>query len=1017
MKTTGFNVILLSFVIFFQGLISFGQRITTVVGGTGDGRQAVNAQLLNPMELAINKNGDVFIADAGNRLIRKIDALTGVISTVVGNGEFGSAGDGGLAVNAQLYDPVGVALDDAGNLFIADRGLNVIRRVDFTTGLISTIAGLSGGPGFGGDGALAKNATLGGPRSIVIDKNNNLFIAEEWGHRIRKIEHSTGLITTVAGTGVSGFSGDNGPALSALLNYPSGLAVDHIGNLLIADRDNNRIRKIDFSDNKISSVAGNGTLGLNGDNGLAVIAELSGPTAIAIDANGNFFIGDSETRVRKVNIQNGIISTVVGKTYQGFLGDGGIATSALIRYPRSLKVDPNGNLYISDYGNGRIRKVDLAQIITTFGGNGGDGGLAIDATLNGPKGIAIDSENNLLIGDVNNSRIRKVNYSTGMITTIAGTGERGFSGDSPQQALNIMLGFPQSLAVDSDNNIYFADAINSRIRKINGTTGVVTTIAGNGSFGFNGDNIIATDASLNAPDGIAIDADGNIYFSDTYNHRARKISVGTNIITTLAGTGTSGFSGDNGQAGNALLSFPGGIALSAGKLFIADKTNHRVRRVDLSTGIIATVAGGGFLQADNVLALSTDLGFPTGLTVDSNGNLVIVSEGLGKVRMFDKNTNLMTTLAGTVGGYSGDNGPAQLARLLYTSSAAFDSNGNLYISDTGNNRIRKVAARLNQTLTFNSLSAKTFGDVPFNLSATSTSGLPITYTSSSVSVATILENKVTIVGAGIINITARQAGNLDYNPAAEIIQALTVNRANQTITFPAISTKLFGEAPFNLSATSTSGLAIQYSTASDKISISGNQVTLVKPGNVSVKADQGGSTNFNSTASVSQSFCINPAKPTITTTGLNSGSPILTSSSSANNQWYKNGTLIADAVSNTFTPTDGGSYSVKVTVDNCSSEISTEEVLVITGDIKSASSEGFFVYPNPTSNTLTINLAVFDAGSEVGITVYDLSGKVMDKISKHGEKATISVGSYSAGAYFIKASQRNRTFVAKFEKE
>lgn len=1020
MKTTGFNVTLLSFFIFFQSLISFGQRITTLVGGIGDDRPAVNAQLLNPMELAINKNGDVFIADAGNRRIRKIDALSGVISTVAGNGQFGSAGDGGLAVNAQLYDPVGVALDDAGNLFIADRGLNVIRKVDFITGLISTIAGLSGGPGFGGDGALAKNATLGGPRSIVIDKNNNLFIAEEWGHRIRKIEHSTGLITTVAGSGVIGFGGDNGPASSALLHYPSGLAVDHLGNLLIADRGNNRIRKIDVSDNKISSVAGNGTLGLNGDNGLAVIAELSGPTAIAIDLNGNFFIGDSETRVRKVNAQNGIISTVVGLTYQGFLGDGGSASSALIRYPRSLGFDSNGNLYISDYGNGRIRKVDPAQMITSIAGNGGyggDGGLSGSATLNGPKGVAIDSENNLLVGDVINCRIRKVNYLTGKISTIAGTGERGFSGDSPQQALDIMLGFPHSIAVDPNDNIYFADAVNSRIRKINGSTGVVTTIAGNGSFGFNGDNILATDASLNAPDGISIDANGNIYFSDTFNHRARKISAGTNIITTVAGIGTSGFSGDTGQAINAQLSYPSGIAIKADKLFISDKSNNRIRSVDLNTGIIVTYAGGGFLQADNELALSTDLGFPTGLTVDPKGNLVIVSEGLGKVRKVDMNTNLITTLAGTVGGYSGDNGPATLAHLLYTSSAAFDSNGNLYISDTGNNRIRKVAEPLNQTLAFSPLSPKTFGDAPITLSATATSGLSVSYTSSDETVATIFGSIVTVVGAGSTNITAKQAGDIDYHSAPGVVQVLSVNKANQTITFLAIPTRIFGEVPFNLSATATSGLAIQYSTTSDKISISGNQVTLVKPGNVSIKADQVGNTNYNATASVSQTFCINPSKPIITATGLNSGTPVLTSSSSTGNQWYKNGTLIVGATSNAFTPIDDGSYTVKVTVDNCSSELSAEQILVITGDISSISASEFFIYPNPVKDNLMINLTAFDATSEVEIIMYDASGRKVEKFFKRGAEANFPVSSYPSGTYSLKVSQRNQIYFARFVKE
>ncbi|MBK5278448.1 MAG: T9SS type A sorting domain-containing protein [Bacteroidia bacterium] len=328
-----------------------------------------------------------------------------------------------------------------------------------------------------------------------------------------------------------------------------------------------------------------------------------------------------------------------------------------------------------------------------------------------------------------------------------------------------------------------------------------------------------------------------------------------------------------------------------------------------------------------------------------------------------------------------------------------------------------TVSKASQVIAFASLTAKTFGDASFNLSAIASSGLTVSYASSDQSIATISGNSVSIMSGGTVTITVSQAGNENYNSAAVVTQLLTVNKANQTITFNSVATKIFGEGPFNLTATTSSGLGIQFSTTSDKVSLSGNQVTLVKPGSVAIKADQTGNSNFNEALSVSQSFCINPVKPTITSTGLSSGTPVLTSSSASGNQWFKNGTLIADEVSNTYSPTDGGSYSVKVTVDNCASEISTEQLLVITGDIKSASNDGFFVYPNPTSNTLTINLKAFDASSEVGIVVYNLSGKVMDQISKHGDKVTISVGSYSVGTYFIKASQRNRTFVTKFEKE
>ena len=307
-----------------------------------------------------------------------------------------------------------------------------------------------------------------------------------------------------------------------------------------------------------------------------------------------------------------------------------------------------------------------------------------------------------------------------------------------------------------------------------------------------------------------------------------------------------------------------------------------------------------------------------------------------------------------------------------------------------------VVSKLDQTISFSPIPAKTFGDPNFSLTATSSSGLPVSFTSSDLLVATITGNMVTIVGGGTATISAIQAGDNTYTSVSSQ-QTLVVNKANQTITFPAISTKTIGEALFNLSATSTSGLAIQYSTLSDKISISGSQVALVKPGNVSIKADQVSSTNYNAAASVSQTFCINPLKPTITATGLNSETPVLTSSSSIGNQWYKNGTLIPDAVSSTYSPMQDGAYTVKVTVDNCSSELSAEKIHVITGDITSSSVSSFLVYPNPVKDNLSINLTAFDGNSQVAIVIYDVSGKVMDKILKQGEKAAVSVHSYSAG--------------------
>ncbi len=826
--------------------LSVAQLISTIAGTQGDGKPAIEAQLSGPLGMCIDASGNIFIADTGNRLIRKIDHSTGVITTVAGNGEQGSAGDGGQATQAQLHEPVGIELDALGNLYISDRTSAVVRKVEASTGVISTIAGIGGAPGFEGDGGLAVNARLNGPRNVCVDEGNNIYIVEESGHRVRKIDYLSGVITTFAGTGNQGFYGDGELATSAQLSYPTDILIDSNGDLIIVDKGNNRIRKVDLSTNIISTIVGNGTTGLGGDNGDALNAELSSPSAITEDVDGNLFIVDSEARVRKVDIVTGIITTIAGSSsgILGFSGDGGPALEALLFAPRGLAFDLSGELCIAEYGpfaKGRIRKVDNGGVISTIAGNGGfsgDGDLANAASLDGPVGIAFDSEDNLLIADASNHRIRKIDNLTGVITTIAGTGIGGFSGDDIP-ATTAALNYPLGLTLDESDNIYFTDASNSRIRRIDAVSGEITTIAGNGVFGFNGDNLAATATHLNAPSGLAIDVNGDIYFSDTYNNRVRKISAATNLITTIAGDGVFGFGGDDGLATNAQLAQPAGIVLAAGHLYIADKFNQRVRGVDLSTNIISTYAGGGGLQHDGVSPLDTDLGFPTGLTLDPVGNLVITSE-IGKVRVVDNNTNLITTLAGAGGqGFSGDGGPANLAKMN-PSSAAFDAEGNLYVSDSGNDRIRKVLKRNDQTITFNEIQSPTVGDAPIILDNTivfASTGLPLTFSSSNNSVATISENQIVILGAGSAVITAYQAGNLDFAPASQT-QTLVVNKGNPVIFFTSLST---GEKNTTLELSiekggSTGPVTYSVVNSSGLAQINGNMLSLLGVGMVTVTA-------------------------------------------------------------------------------------------------------------------------------------------------------------------------------------
>ena len=347
-------------------------------------------------------------------------------------------------------------------------------------------------------------------------------------------------ITTVAGNGTQGYSGDNGNATSAQLYNPHGVALDSSGNLYIADRENNRIRKVNSS-GIITTVAGTGLAGYNGDNISATSADLNYPYGVAIDSSSNLYIADTDNnRIRKVNT-SGIITTVAGTGSYGYSGDGGNATFAQLSYPRGVALDSSGNLYIADTWNYRIRKVNTSGIITTVAGTGssgysGDGGSATSAQLSGPYGVALDSSSNLFIADTSNNRIRKVN-TLGIITTVAGTGSKGYNGDNIS-ATSAGLNYPYGVALDSSSNLFIADTSNNRIRKVN-TLGIITTVAGTGSWGYNGDNISATSAQLSGPYGVALDSSCNLYIADTYNNRIRKVlfSGEPNTVTISYATG------------------------------------------------------------------------------------------------------------------------------------------------------------------------------------------------------------------------------------------------------------------------------------------------------------------------------------------------------------------------------------------------------------------------------------------------------------------------------------------------
>ena len=338
-----------------------------------------------------------------------------IITTVAGNGTAGYSGDGGQATNAEIR-PGGVATDAVGNLYIV----------------------------------------------------NNIDSASSTAGVIRKV-NTLGIISTIAGVSTWGYSGDGAPATAAKLNNPTGVAFDAVGNLYIADQYNNRIRIVNTL-GIINTFAGNGSTTANGDGGAATAAGLGYPEGIAIDANGNLYFSDRvNNRIRKIST-SGIINTIAGNGVAGYSGDGGQATAATLYRPLDLAIDEEGNLYINDNLNDRIRKVNTLGIITTIVGNGinsysGDGGQATAATLNFPGGVVVDAASNIYIGDMFNMRIRRMINTSGIINTIVGNGTAGYSGDGGQ-ATGAELNYPQEIALDAVGNLYIADAGNARIRKV-----------------------------------------------------------------------------------------------------------------------------------------------------------------------------------------------------------------------------------------------------------------------------------------------------------------------------------------------------------------------------------------------------------------------------------------------------------------------------------------------------------------------------------------------------------------------
>ncbi len=672
---------------------ALGQSIFTLAGGgSDDGRAATAAGLAGPYGIALDAAGNLFIAEAENHRVRKVDRATGIITTYAGNGAASSSGDGRPAWGASIFSPVGLAFDRAGNLFISDSTSRLIRRVDAATQRISTIAG-SGEYGSAGDGGPALQASFLEPGALARDASGDLLIADPGANRIRKISAATGIITAFAGNGEAASTGDGGPARDASINEPRALLVDSAGNVWVAETGGHRLRRIDRQTGVITTVAGTGTAGFAGDGGPSAAAQLAAPSGLGDDPAGNVYVADRDNyRIRRIAAGSGTITTWGGTGDGSAAGDGGPAASASM-VPFSLASDPAGTfLYVAEPGREKVRRISFdTTIIFTVAGTGdfgftGDLGVATSAAFREPYRVIPDAAGNLYVADAGNGRIRKIAAGTRIVTTIAGGGE----GEDGGPAVGAYLDFPADLAFDAAGNLYVAETYGSRIRKVDRTTGVISLVAGGGEQ--LGDGGPATSANLADPHGLVVGTSGNIVIADTNHHRIRRVDATSRVITTIAGTGTEGATGDGGPATAAALSYPDGLALdSHGNLFVA--TGNRIRRIDAQTGVITTVAGGGSSYGEGGPATLAALDSPSGVAVDASGNLTFTDPWIGRLRRVDGATGVISTIAGNeVQGFYGDGGPASGAGLTIPRGVRVTAAGDVLICDTNANRIRVVPA-------------------------------------------------------------------------------------------------------------------------------------------------------------------------------------------------------------------------------------------------------------------------------------------------------------------------------------
>jgi sugar lactone lactonase YvrE len=649
--------------------------------GTG-----TNARFFNPTGAAVDAAGNIYIADAGDHTIRKVTA-GGVVATLAGtSGQPGSADGTGTA--ATFLYPYALAVDGAGNVYVADSGNMNIRKVT-AAGVVTTLAGFPGQTGSAdGTGSAAR---FNAPQGIAVDGAGNVYVSDTNNSTIRLISPA-GMVTTLAGSADKTGSVD-GSGNSARFNYPFGITVDGGGNVYVADFENSTIRKI--TGGNVTTLAGSPQQAGSAD-GQGNAAQFNHPEGVSVDGAGNVYVIDTSNQtVRKIS-PGGSVSTLAGTP--GLTGQAdGLGWAARFFYPGGIAVDGAGNVYVADTGNHSLRVLAPSDAVTTVAGSagqeGGTDGTGRAALFAYPDGVAVDGAGNAYIADTNNNTIRKMT-AAGVVTTLAGTA--GPPGSADGSGGGARFNSPTGVAVDGGGNLYIADAGNSTIRKIT-AGGAVSTLAGQAGSGGSADGGGAA-ARFNAPEGIAVDGAGNVYVADTNNSTIRKIAP-NGSVTTLAGAPGQAGSGD-GNGGSARFDGPYAVAVDgSGNVYVADFFNATIRKIT-SGGAVTTLAGTaqqpGYTDATGV---SAKFNQPYGLAVDGGGNIFVSDTYNRAVRKI--------TPGGVVSTING-----QSSRFYYPQGIAVNGSGNLYVADGDNQAINVGVFGSPAAPPSSSPSPTSSGDVP-----------------------------------------------------------------------------------------------------------------------------------------------------------------------------------------------------------------------------------------------------------------------------------------------------------------